>query len=473
MSRRFRPLGTIRTHDPHQNLAWIRGQGGWLWDSEGNRFLDCVSGYSANVLGHCHPDLAAALTDQASRLSFATGGECALRSELEEQLCELAANSLRNSLQQRGTNDQGEIDPKGESFKAWVSTTGARAIEIAWRIAYQCRPGRLVTFDLGYHGRSIATSLISDTPQQAGLLDPRLSDEQLAIPFPRAITGDSLAWSDACDESLERFRAILQQRADELSALLVEPAIGSRGYYFAPSEYFQKLTVLAREFGMLVISDEIQMGLGRLGSLVASHGQGWHPDLLVLGKALGGGMIPVACVLGKASLMDSLGAGLESETFAASPLACRLGIETLKVLGSSDCIATSSELHESLRENLAGRIGRQAVVGAGSATVIDCRAAVAQLTDAMGVTSRLSSQQYSQQMLRNRTLATEIAYRFAGMLRENGILVHVTGSQRDRIAIIPPLNVGESEINLVADACQVAWEAIAAEWKSVSRSVLR
>jgi 4-aminobutyrate aminotransferase-like enzyme len=473
VSRRFRPIGTIRSHDPHQHLGWTKGQGAWLWDSEGNRFLDCVSGYSTNVLGHCHPVLVAALTDQASRLSFATGGECTLRSELEEQLCELTANSLRNSLHQFGTYELSRNAPSRESFKAWISTTGARAIEIAWRIAYQRRPGRLVTFDLGYHGRSIATSLISDTAQQTGLLDTRESDERIAIPFPQPLTGDRLAWSTACDESLERFRTILQQRADELSALLVEPAIGSRGYYFAPSEYFQKLTALARDFGLIVISDEIQMGLGRLGSLVASHGQGWHPDLLVLGKALGGGMVPVSCVLGKACLMDSLGAGLESETFAASPLACRLGLETLKVLGSSDCVATSSKLHNSLRRDLAGGIGCQAVDGAGSATVIDFQAAAAQLTDAIGVTGRLTSQQPSEQKRSNRTFATEIAYRFAELLRENGILVHVTGGQRDRIAIIPPLNVGENEISLVADVCQVAWETIATEWKPVSRSVLR
>lgn len=425
--------------------------------------------------------------DQASRLSFATGGECTLRGELEERLCEMTAGSLQRSLQKYGCDEQDANEPYRESFKAWISTTGARAIEIAWRIAYHRRPGRLITFDLGYHGRSIATSLISDTAQQTGLLNPRLSDQRLAIPFPRPLTvsrpltGDSWAWSDACDESLERFRAILQQRADELSALLVEPAIGSRGYYFAPSEYFRKLTALARDFGLIVISDEVQMGLGRLGSLVASHGQGWDSDLLVLGKALGGGMVPVSCVLGKASLMDSLGVGLESETFAASPLACRLGLETLKILGSSDCVATSSQLHDSLRRDLASGIGRQAVAGAGSATVIDFQAAIAQRLDVKDMTGQMPSNrpikplsnQPGEQTRGNRTFASEIAYRFAELLREKGILVHVTGSQRDRIAIIPPLNVDESEISLVADACQVAWETIAAEWKPISRSVLR
>jgi acetylornithine/succinyldiaminopimelate/putrescine aminotransferase len=290
-----------------------------------------------------------------------------------------------------------------------------------------------------------------------------------------------LAWSDACDESLERFRTILQQRADELSALLVEPAIGSKGYYFAPSKYFQELTSLAREFGLLVISDEIQMGLGRLGSLVASHGQGWRPDVLVLGKALGGGMVPVSCVLGKAGLMDSLGEGLESETFAASPLTCRLGLETLRILASSDCIATSSQLHDSLRRNLAGGIDRQAVAGVGSATVIDFQAAIAQRLDARDLIGQMPgnrpikppNNQPGEQMPRNRTFASETAYRFAELLREKGILVHVTGSQRDRIAVIPPLNVDESEISLVANACQVAWETIVSEWKPVARSVLR
>ena len=144
-------------------------------------------------------------------------------------------------------------------------------------------------------------------------------------------------------------------------------------------------------------------------------------------------------------------------------------------------MATSSQLHDSLRRDLASGIGRQAVAGAGSATVIDFQAAIAQRLDVKDMTGQMPSNrpikplsnQPGEQTRGNRTFASEIAYRFAELLREKGILVHVTGSQRDRIAIIPPLNVDESEISLVADACQVAWETIAAEWKPISRSVLR
>ncbi len=442
MTRRFRASGTQRLHDPNQDIAWSEGAGVWLWDSEGRRYLDCVSGYSANVLGHCHPDIAAVVGHQATKLMFATGGESSLRQEFEERICHVVSES--SAL----------IPPSPSSInslKVWLSTTGARAIEVAWRIAFHRKAGALVTFDLGYHGRSIATSYASDTTQQDCLLTGASRVVRFSIPFPRVGAGSSQTMEEACNESLDAFQRLLRTHSEPLSALLIEPAIGSRGYYFAPADYFRRLASLARENGLLVIADEVQMGLGRLGAMVASHSQGWSPDLLVLGKALGGGSQPVSCVVGLSEIMDQLPAGYESETFAGSPIACRIGIEVLRILSSTGVIKESSSLHTELRLELASVLPSGSVDGIGSATVIDLSSAV----------TNLSARQTHTRSSCLKITGTMAAYEMARQLRENGILVHVTGSMRDRIAVIPPLSICSAEMSMVIAECISAWRRIA------------
>ena len=438
MSFGFRANGTFRPHDPNHDIKWARGAGTRLWDTSGNAFLDCVCGYSANVLGHCHPDLIAVLADQASTLAFTTGGESLVRAEFEESICSLVSASERNST----------LSAKSApALKAWLSTTGARAVEIAWRIAFARKPGGLATFDLGYHGRSIATSYVSDTAQQDCLMTGRSTPVRFSIPFPRTESDSPLTLQESCERSLEVFQELLVRHGSQISALLIEPALGSRGYFFAPAGFFQSLTSMARSHGLLVISDEIQMGLGRLGALIASHMQGWEPDLLILGKALGGGLVPVSCVIGHAVLLDLLPGGVESETFAGSPLVCRIAIESLRLLNSTDVIRHSQSLHDRLRTSLATVLPQDSVVGVGSATAIDLRSAMTSLITQGDYKSRFSVNE----------LATKSAYRMAGLLREKRILVHVTGSRRDRIAIIPPLNIHPDEMSEVEKTCLHIW----------------
>jgi 4-aminobutyrate aminotransferase-like enzyme len=417
-SRKYRPLGTIRAYDPNHQLRWIKGDGPFLWDETGRRYLDCVSGYSANILGHCHPRIVDALTDQARCLAFATGGESVLRDELERSLSRLLS-----------------IPHPGRMEKVWLSTTGARAIEVAWRIAFASRPGKLVTFDLGYHGRSIGTSYMSDTDRVECL---GVSTIRIPIPFPRTADGKSL--EGACDESLDVARRLFETSGSEISALLMEPAIGSRGYFFATDSYFQRLVALARASGCLIIADEVQMGLGRLGSMVASQSQGWEADLLVLGKALGGGMLPISAVIGPDTLMDRLPPGMESETFAGMPLACRVALEILQVLNESSIIQTSVQLHERLRIRLRNSLPSDVVEGHGSATVVDVR-------------KGMVSGDRDTDMARGANLAQRITQ----LLRDRGILVHLTGPNRDRIALIPPLLVPAEWMERLGEHVERAW----------------
>lgn len=414
MSNFFRPVGTGRSHDPHANLVFHRGSGHCVWDDTGRAYLDFIGGYSALNLGHAHPRLIAVAQEQLQQLTFCTGGNSRWRAELEQALAVMVS----------------ELGPCDTNLKVWLSSTGARGVEVAWKVANANRPGGLMRFDLSFHGRSLATSHISDTQRSSALSSVSHShrgglEVDGVIPYPRC--GSQCDGHCAeCDASISAAQVWLEKHGRMTSAMIMEPAIGARGYYFASAEYYRRLVRLVREHSLLVISDEIQMGLGRLGSMVASHAQGWIPDLIVFGKSLSGGIAPISAVIGDASRMDQLGQGIESETFAANPLACRIAIEVLLMLNDAIFLEQVRVAGDRFRKLLQQSLPDQcAVDGRGMCTVID-----------------LSS-------LGNESI--DITWRWVCQLREQGLLVHLTGAHRDRVAILPPLNVDEDTLQYVAN----------------------
>jgi 4-aminobutyrate aminotransferase / (S)-3-amino-2-methylpropionate transaminase / 5-aminovalerate transaminase len=433
-----RPRGTHRSHDPLHALAFERGQGPWIWDTAGKRYLDMICGYSACNLGHAHPALVAVATSQLQQLTFAHGGQHPGRDQLESELAHVWERSLHvvsdSHSKKSGTHpNPGETTSGDQPIKVWLSTTGARAVEVAWKLACTYRPGRVARFDVAYHGRSLATSLITDT--QRSLVHFDHSDENVVIPFPIAckcdvdlpLAANSSECCEACQLSLDIAKERLGRWAVELSFLIVEPAIGSRGYYFASPEFYRRLVGLAREHGLLVISDEIQMGLGRLGPMIVGNEDGWEPDLVVLGKSLGGGIVPISAVLGRAEILDRLGEGIESETFAASPLACRIASCVLEELSSRGLLEESVRIGKNFRERLRERLPSQlSIRGRGMATALGLEAWGAQ--------------------------GANLAREWVLTLSHCGVLAHLTGSDRDRIALLPPLNISASLLEDTIDA---------------------
>ena len=429
----LRPLGTLRSYDPLHTLQVVRGYGPHVWDASGRRYLDMICGYSACNLGHSHPRLVSAAMEQLQTLAFANGGESPWRDALESRLAEL----WRASQSDRASD-----------VKVWLSTTGARGVELAWRVASAVRPGGVARFDVGYHGRSMGSAMISDTARSNALDENCL--HTLIIPFPRhglaatgvaapgfAATGVPFVCSGedccVCDEALAVAKKLLSVHADRLSVLIVEPAIGARGYWFASVHYYRRLIEFAKSLGLVVVSDEIQMGLGRLGPLLVGIDDGWSPDLVVLGKSLGGGMVPISAVLGPGDWMDRLPSAIESETFAATPLACRIAAEVLRVMEEEVISAgrvpkvgrpkadkpqalaqKGGAFRELLRDNMPGCVR---IEGRGMASVLSF--------DALG------------------DPGVDVAKRFTVVLSGLGVLVHLTGPRRDRVALIPPLNIPE------------------------------
>jgi len=406
------PVGAQRSNDPNADILFVRGEGVYLWDAEGRRYLDFVSGYSSTTFGHCHPQLVKAATDQLSMLTQIVGLKHPWRKELEARLAQLA--------------------PTPAPVKTWLATSGARAVEIAWKIAYAFRPGLLVAFDLAYHGRSMATGQISDT-HRLPILSTQ-SDRHL--PFPRCSECPVGLQPKTCNaECIDDSEGWIDENASKLSAIIVEPAIGARGYFYAPPQFFQRLQTAARRYGILLIDDEIQMGLGRLGGVFAAKMQGWEPDLAILGKSLGGGIVPIAAVIGRSAIMDSLPEGYESETFAANPLACRLALESLDLLIRDRMLDRTHLISSWIDSGL-----RSLQKKSKHPIRVDCQGA-------SGVIEILQSPNKTDSNDPNDLSTPQtIARRWVMQARDSGLLLQLSGPQRNRIILIPPLVAEEHHI---------------------------
>ena len=427
----YLPRGVNRPHDPANQLEFVRGEGCYLWDKDGNRYLDFVSGYSSLVFGHSHPRLVAAAKDQLDKLVHVVGWNHPWRSQLAERLAQIA--------------------PVQQPARVWISTTGARAIEIAWKIAFANRPGAIVSFDYAYHGRSIATSQITNTnsidiplPQSIKRIDAgnRSPISLPVLPYPTCEDCPlGLNRSSCAAECFDESEAWLRTHQKGISAVIVEPALGARGYYFAADPFFHRLRKITFDLGILLIDDEIQMGLGRLGSMFAASQQGWEPDMVVLGKSLGGGLVNVSAVIGPDKLMNTLPPGVESETFAADPLACRIALEALDVFEHelqphlfilSEALETGvCRLHSELKKRFPVHCFQVDSQG--------CAAVIQVLPETFGSETHVESSY------------TSIAETWTQNALENGLLVHWSGKRRDRIVMIPPLVASQEMVKHAID----------------------
>lgn len=429
-----RANGSRRTYDPLSNLVFSKSQGEFVWDVQGNKYLDLICGYSACNLGHAHPKLTAAAIEQLSELTWAHGGESIQRQSLEETLARLWDEPHGLSL------------GASRHTKVWLTVSGARANEIAWKLAHENTPGPVVHFDLAYHGRSLATAFISDTQRSEAIGNLCDSKRIQTIPFPCHLQGTcgdvfkSISPSKLCDECkrcLEIAKQVLQDEAIRPKILFIEPAIGARGYYFAPATFLQELVRIARNYSMTIISDEIQMGLRRTGPMFLCRAQGWEPDLLVVGKSLGGGIAPIAAVIADARWIDAIPPGIESETFAGYPLACRLANETLAILEPANLAEAIERKGDVFRKTLRGALPDEITIqGAGLATCVGLE--------------NLPGEGVSQAKAMVESLAAQ------------GVLIHLTGPKRNRLAAIPSLLIPESSLKNAADHIVQAFRSITA-----------
>jgi predicted acetylornithine/succinylornithine family transaminase len=295
-------------------IAFERGKGVYLWDLDGNKYIDFVAGIAVNSLGYGHPRIIKAVSEQVKKLLHVSN-----LYYIKEQ-AELAELLSENSF----------------GGKVFFCNSGAESIETALKLVRRFfwskkeKRGRIVSMENSFHGRTMgALSLTGQKKYQEGF-EPLLSDI-VHIPF-----GDL----DAAEEVIN----------SSCAGVFVEPVQGEGGIIFPPEGYLKRLKEICERAGALLVFDEVQVGIGRLGEMFAYKKFGVEPDILTLAKGLGGG-IPIGAVIAKKEIADVFGPGTHASTFGGNPLATSVGKVVIEEL-LSGVLENVRKCEEILRRNL-------------------------------------------------------------------------------------------------------------------------
>ena len=301
------------------DIVLARGQGVWVWDVEGNKYLDMLASYSALNQGHCHPRILTALIEQAKKLT-------------------LVSRAFRND--QLGPFYK-EICEMTHSHSVLPMNSGTEAVETALKAArkwgYQIKEipddmAEIIVCANNFHGRTITIVGFSTEKQYKEGFGP-FTPGFITIPFGDA---DALEW------------AITPNTV----AFLVEPIQGEGGIIVPPSGYLKKVREICDRHNVLLILDEIQTGLGRTGKLFAEEHEGIESDLTLVGKALSGGFYPISAVLSNKEALSIFQPGDHGSTFGGNPLACAVAREALRVIEEENLIEKSLFMGHYLKESI-------------------------------------------------------------------------------------------------------------------------
>jgi acetylornithine/N-succinyldiaminopimelate aminotransferase len=308
-------------------VTFERGEGAWLWDTKGKRYLDALGGIAVCGLGHAHPAITRALCEQAAQLIHTSNlYGIGLQQQLGDALCAAAGMD-----------------------RVFFSNSGAEANEAAIKLArlHGHQKGidlpSIVVMDNSFHGRTLATlTATGNRKAQAGF-------EPLVKGFIRVPYNDVEAVQAVADNS------------SNVVAVLVEPAQGEGGVNIPSPDYLNRLREICDQRGWLLMLDEIQTGMGRSGRLFAHRHNGILPDVMTLAKGLGNG-VPVGACLARGEAAEVLGPGTHGSTFGGNPLACRAGLAVLQTLEADKLTERAASLGRQLLEGFRGRLGEHPAV---------------------------------------------------------------------------------------------------------------
>ena len=367
-----------------------RGEGVFVWDVEGKRYYDFLSAYSAVNQGHSHPKIVKALTDQAQTLA-------------------LTSRAFHNSK-------LGEYEKKITSLfgfdKVLPMNSGAEAVETAVKLArkwsYEVKgiaenSAKIIVCENNFHGRTTTIVSFSNDPDASKNYGP-FTPGFVKIPY-----NDLAALED-----------VLKEDAQNIAAFLVEPIQGEAGVYVPDEGFLKKASALCKQHNVLFIADEVQTGIARTGKLIACHHEEVQPDILVLGKALSGGMYPVSAVLADNAIMNVIQPGQHGSTFGGNPLACAVAIAALDVVAE---------------ENLSERAENFGQL---------FRAEIQKLIEKTDLISGVRGKGLLNAILINDTPESKTAWNLCLKLKENGLLAKPTHGNIIRLA--PPLVITEEQI---------------------------
>lgn len=303
-----------------QPIAFARGDGVWLFDTDGNRYLDALAGIAVNALGHAHPALMGAITDQVGKLLHTSNlYEIDVQTRLADRLCELARMEA-----------------------VFFGNSGSEANEAAIKLARLHGHNRgidapvVVVMEHAFHGRTLAALAAT------GNVNAQRGFAPLPEGFIRVPYGD--------------IDAITQLQDRNIAAVLVEPIQGEGGVRLPPADFLPALRRLCDERDWLLMLDEVQSGVGRSGHWFAHQASGITPDVMSLAKGLGGG-VPIGATLVAGAARELFGPGSHGSTFGGNPLACRAALAVLETIENDGLLAHAHAMGESIRQQIDARVG--------------------------------------------------------------------------------------------------------------------
>ncbi|WP_426112014.1 4-aminobutyrate--2-oxoglutarate transaminase [Pseudomonas sp. DSP3-2-2] len=379
--------------------------GAYLWDEDGNEYLDFVGGIGVLNVGHNHPRIV-----EAVRKQLETFSHICFQVASYQPYVELAAKL--NSLVSQS-----------DSYKSVFLTTGAEAVENAIKIArgYTNRPG-VIAFRGGFHGRTLMGMTLTGMSQPYRQNFGPFAPDIYHAPYPNEYRGVST--TDALNALQEIFDT--QIAANRVAAIIIEPVQGDGGFIAAPNEFMQALRKKTEELGIVLICDEIQTGFGRTGKMFGFQHSGIQPDLVTVAKSLAGGL-PLSGVVGRAQIMDSIEPGGLGGTYGGNPLGCAAALEVINVFEAENLLERSQAIGAQLIEGFKAFEKRFESIG--NVRAIGAMAAIEFVTDR-----------------ESKKPDAGLAQRIIDAARAEGLLLIKCGIYRNVVRFICPLVIAEADV---------------------------
>ena len=379
-----------------------KGKGIYVWDVEGKKYFDFLSSYSAVNQGHCHPKIVKALKDQADNLCLTS------RAFYSEALCEY----------EKFMHDYFGYD------KVLPMNTGAEGVETAlklarrWGVVKKGIPNdkvKIICCGGNFHGRTVTVITMSDDPSSFAQYGP-LTPGFIRIPYnnPKAL-----------EEALKK-------HGKEVCAFIAEPIQGEAGVFVPNDGYLKKCYDLCKKHNVLFIADEVQTGIARTGKMLCSQHDGIRPDIVILGKALGGGVLPVSACLADNEVMLNIKPGEHGSTFGGFPLAAKVAMAALKVVKDEKLVQNAEKM---------GKIFRAEVQKIKSPFIVQVRG--------RGLLNAIVT----------KPIGKKTAWDICLKMRDNGLLAKPTHD--DIIRFAPPLCIKEAEIKKAVAIIKKTFEQMA------------
>ncbi|MBV8162665.1 MAG: 4-aminobutyrate--2-oxoglutarate transaminase [Candidatus Eremiobacteraeota bacterium] len=394
-----------------------RAAGAKLWDVDGKEYIDFVGGIGVLNVGHAHPKVVAAVSEQLNRFTHTC-----FQVAMYESYVKLAEKLNR-------------LAPGPSKKKTLLVTTGAEATENAVKIArmHTDRAG-VIAFQHGFHGRTmLALTMTGKSAPYKQNFGPFCSDVYHA-PYPYEHHG----WTTA--RALQGLAEVFESEVapNRVAAIIIEPVLGEGGFVPAPLEFLKELRRITSEHGIVLIADEIQSGIARTGTMFAIEHAGIEPDIITLAKSIADGM-PLAGVIGKAEIMDGPTTGGLGGTFGGNPLSCAAALAVLDIIEEERLLDRAVAIGTTLQRALLE-------LRAGHAQIVDVRGRGAMIGFELGDAPQLTG--------------AAAAAKIIDEARARGLLLLSAGAKRNVIRILVPLVISDADLDIalerLAQSCDAA-----------------